>query len=273
VAVISNVDNVDPVGAGGNVAYTIVVKNIGPSPDTATGVVLHNVDPAGTSLVSATPSQGSCSGSGPIDCSLGSLTEGATATVVVVVKTSNPGTITDTASVSATTGDPDPSNNSASQNTTVVAGAAAPAQGQAVAGETASDCEVSLPRTSISRNGLDAKRTTIKLVGRTVDFRCLGKTQLGGIKKVRLAIALRDGSQCRFLKQNGDLTSARLCTKYVFFTARLGEVRNGKVPWTFRKRHLDLPKGKYFAFAFGTDSQNNKETKTRRFNKKPFRIH
>ncbi len=263
IAVISNTDNPDPVGAGGNVTYTITVKNIGPSPDTATGVVLHNVDPAGTSFVSATSSQGTCSGNGPVDCALGSLAEGATATIVVTVKTSNPGEITDDASVSATTGDPDPSNNSASQSTTVLGA-------QAVAGE--QECRPAVPRTSISRNGLQAGTTTIKLVGRTVDFRCLHQTALGGIKKVRLAVALRDGSKCRFLKHNGQLTRARSCKKYVFFTARLGQVRNGKVPWTFRKRHLHLPRGRYLAFAFGTDSQNNTETKTRRYNRKGFHI-
>jgi uncharacterized repeat protein (TIGR01451 family) len=264
LAVVSNTDNPDPVGAGGNVAYTITVKNIGPSPDTATGVVLHNVNPAGTTFVSATPSQGTCSGSGPVDCALGSLGDGASATVVVTVKTSNPGTITDDASVTATTGDPDPSNNSASQSTTVLGA-------QAIAGAQA--CSPSAPRSSISRNGFQAKSTTVKLVGRTIDFRCLGQAAAGGIKRVRVAVALKVGSKCRFLKSNGQLTSARACSKRVYFRARLGTIRNGKVPWTFRVRHLNLPAGNYLAFASGIDSQNNKETQTRRYNRKGFSIH
>jgi uncharacterized repeat protein (TIGR01451 family) len=264
VAVTSNVDNPDPVGSGGNVTYTITVKNLGPSPDTATGVVLHNVNPAGTTFVSSGSSQGSCSGSGPVDCALGSLAQGASATVQVTVKSGSPGDITDAATVSATTGDPDPSNNSKSQTTTVLGA-------QAVLGER--ECKPSGPRSSISRNGLQGKTSTIKLVGRTIDFRCLGQSQAGGIKKVRLAIALRVGGKCRFLKKSGGLTSARDCADRVYFSARLGVVRGGKVPWTFRKRHLDLPTGSYVAFAFGTDSQNNKESKVRRFNRKFFRIH
>jgi uncharacterized repeat protein (TIGR01451 family)/CSLREA domain-containing protein len=263
LAVISNVDSQDPVGAGSNVTYTITVKNIGPSPDTATGVVLHNVNPAGTTFVSASSSQGSCSGSGPVSCALGSLPIGATAQVQVTVKTGSAGLITDAASVSATTSDPNPSNDSASQDTTVVAGQVALA---------AAECKPSPPRSSISRNGLQARASTIKLVGRTIDFRCLGQTAVGGIKKVQVAIALLDGSKCQFLKANGDLTGDRSCSDRVFFTARLGHVRGGKVPWTFRKRHLSLPKGKYVSFALGTDSQNNKETDIRRYNRKKFRI-
>jgi uncharacterized repeat protein (TIGR01451 family) len=264
VAIVAIGDSPDPVAAGGNVAYTITVQNIGPSPDTATGVVLHDAIPGGTSLVSATSSQGSCSGA---DCSLGSLAEGATATVTVTVTTSSPGTITDNASVSATTGDPDPSNNSASENTTVLgAGAAIVAPGPG-------ECTPSAPRSSISRNGFQAKTTTIKLVGRTIDFRCAGQTAAGGIKQVRLAIALKDGSKCRFIKHNGDLTASRSCDNRVYFKARLGTIRNGKVPWTFRIRHLDLPRGKYVAFASGIDSQDNAESKARRFNKKTFRVH
>ena len=261
VAVISNVDNVDPVGTGGNVTYTITVRNIGPSPDTATGVVLHNAIPAGTTLVSTpTSSQGSCSAT---QCSLGSLPLNGTATVAVTVKTSAPGVITDTANVTALTSDPNPSNDSASQSTTVVSGPVV---------ATPQECKPSVPRTSISRNGLDAKKTTIKLVGRTIDFRCAGQAAVGGIKRVNIAIALRDGKQCRFLKHNGDLTDPRSCTKFVFFKARLGQLRNGKVPWTFRIRHLSLPSGRYEALALGTDSQGNQEKSLRRFNRKFFRI-
>jgi hypothetical protein len=112
----------------------------------------------------------------------------------------------------------------------------------------------------------------MKLVGRSVDFRCLGQSSAGGIKRVRVAVALRAGDRCRFLNHGGGLTSARACDNRVYFRARLGQIRGGKVPWTFRRRHLDLPAGSYVAFASGVDSQDNKETKVRRFNRKFFRI-
>jgi uncharacterized repeat protein (TIGR01451 family) len=54
---------------GGPISYTIVVTNYGPA--TATGVNLVDTLPAGVTFVSATPQQGSCSGTGPINCSLG----------------------------------------------------------------------------------------------------------------------------------------------------------------------------------------------------------
>jgi ribosomal protein L36 len=89
---------------------------------------------------------------------------------------------------------------------------------------------------------------------------------------VRIAIALKTHGECKFVKRNGNLTKARDCDKPKFFKARLGEIRNGKVPWTFRIRHLDLPNGRYIAEALGTDRQNNNETKLRRFNRKHFRL-
>ena len=50
------------------------------------------------------------------------------------------------------------------------------------------------------------------------------------------AIGLDLGSECRFLRRNGNLGARRDCDNRQFINARLGEVRNGKVPWTFRLR-------------------------------------
>jgi uncharacterized repeat protein (TIGR01451 family) len=247
------------VTVGQNVTYTLKVTNNGP--DVANLVSVSDTLPGGVTFVSASASQGSCSGSGPVTCAIGTLGVGASATVTIVVTTTTAGSKTDTAAVTAPLTDPNAQNDTASATTAVASVAQAPVE-----------CRPSVPRTSISRNGLDAKRTTIKLVGRTIDFRCAGLNTPGGIRRVRLAIALLDGNQCRFLTHSGGLTAARSCKKYLFFTARLGRLRNGKVPWTFRVRNLSLPSGRYVAFAFGTDSQNAKETKTRRFNRKVFRI-
>jgi hypothetical protein len=192
---------------------------------------------------------------------------GDTATVTVTVKTGGAGSITDTATVSATTGDPDHSNDTQAQATTVVAQGVAPGPSQSH-----SQCTPTVPRSSISRNALDARVTTIRLVGRTLDFTCLGLKNGGGIKRVRLAIALHDGSNCRFLTSAGSLTSARSCSSRTYLTAKLGHLRNGKVPWTFRKRNLSLPAGRYDAIALGTDGQNRNESKLRTYNLKHFRI-
>jgi uncharacterized repeat protein (TIGR01451 family) len=63
--------------------YTLSVVNFGPG--AATGVTVTDTLPAGLTLVSATPSQGACSGTSTITCSLGNLANQATATVTLVV--------------------------------------------------------------------------------------------------------------------------------------------------------------------------------------------
>jgi len=112
-------DSPDPVTAGANLTYTISVANNGP--DGATGVTLTDDLPAEVTLVSASSSQGSCSGTATVTCSLGSLASAASATVTIVVTANAAGTITNTASASANEADPDAPNNTASASTTVAA--------------------------------------------------------------------------------------------------------------------------------------------------------
>jgi uncharacterized repeat protein (TIGR01451 family) len=114
---ITKTDSPDPVLAGQNLTYTITVTNGGPS--TATGVTVTDTLPAGVTFVSATPSQGSCSGTSTVTCNLGSLTNGASATITIIVTPTTTGTISNTASVTSGVTDPNTSNNSASQSTTV----------------------------------------------------------------------------------------------------------------------------------------------------------
>jgi uncharacterized repeat protein (TIGR01451 family) len=118
---VSQSDSPDPVTAAGDVNYAVVVANGGP--DGATGVTLQDTIPTGSTFVSATPSQGTCSqSSGVVTCLLGSLASGVGANVSVVVRSptvNTPTTITNTATVSATQGDPVGANNSSSESTTV----------------------------------------------------------------------------------------------------------------------------------------------------------
>lgn len=106
----------DPALVGGTLTYTLSVTNQGPS--TATSVTVTDPLPASVILVSATPSQGTCSSAGgTVTCSLGSLADGATATVTIRVTPAVKATITNTASVSANERDPNPANNSATAST------------------------------------------------------------------------------------------------------------------------------------------------------------
>jgi uncharacterized repeat protein (TIGR01451 family) len=114
---IAKTDFPDPVAVGTNLTYTITVTNNGPS--TATGVTVTDTLPAGVSYVSATPSQGSCSGTSTVTCNLGNLANGASATVTIVVTPTATGTLSNTACASGNESDPDTNNNCSTATTTV----------------------------------------------------------------------------------------------------------------------------------------------------------
>jgi uncharacterized repeat protein (TIGR01451 family) len=117
---VTQTDTPDPVPPGGHVTYTMTVSNLGGT--AAAGVRLRVDPPAGTGFVSVTPSQGSCAGFAPMQCDLGSLPAGASATVAVVVSApATPGTIVNGASITAATIDPNPGNDSSQVSTTVAA--------------------------------------------------------------------------------------------------------------------------------------------------------
>jgi uncharacterized repeat protein (TIGR01451 family) len=116
---ITNSATPNPVLAGANITYTVVVKNNGVA--TATNASFSEAIPANTTFVSATPVPAAgwtCSvTAGTLTCGNVTLAANASATftVVVTVAAGTPsGTvITDTANASATTPDPNPNNNSA----------------------------------------------------------------------------------------------------------------------------------------------------------------
>src|SRR5205085_8911148 len=101
------------VAPGATFTYHLTVTNNGmpTMPATTSGVVLTDVLPAGVTLVSATSSSGTCSGTGTVSCALGTFPSGTTATIDIAVTAPNgTGTLTNTASVAAATNDPDLSN-------------------------------------------------------------------------------------------------------------------------------------------------------------------
>lgn len=114
---VSQTDSPDPVQLGSNVTYTVTATNQGP--DAATGVMVTDTLPSGASFVSATPSQGSCSGTGPVTCDLGALAASANATIDVVVTPSSSGSITNSVTISGNETDAVASNDSSDETTTV----------------------------------------------------------------------------------------------------------------------------------------------------------
>ena len=121
---VTKSDTPDPVVAGGNVTYTIVVTNNGPG--TAANVVVTDALPAGTTFVSCAASIGPCSGpnageNGTVTASPGTIGPLGSVTITLVANvTAGAGTtISNTATASSTSPDPIPANNNGVAATTV----------------------------------------------------------------------------------------------------------------------------------------------------------
>jgi hypothetical protein len=87
---VTQVDTPDPVSSGTDVAYVVTISSgeeEGGAPGSDDdGLILMDTLPAGSTFVSADPSQGICSESeGVVTCDLGDLEEGTAATVQIVV--------------------------------------------------------------------------------------------------------------------------------------------------------------------------------------------
>jgi uncharacterized repeat protein (TIGR01451 family) len=106
--------------AGGQIHYTITVTNNGP--DASTNTTVTDTLPAGVTFVSATPSQGSCSGTTTVTCNVGTLAVSASATIdlIVNVTASEGAVIVNTATADSDETDPTPASGAA----TVTVGAA-----------------------------------------------------------------------------------------------------------------------------------------------------
>lgn len=119
---ITKSDSPDPVTEGGQLTYTIEVRNDGPDPTTNV-VVTDDLAPSDVDLISTTPTQGNCTtqGSQNVSCDLGTIASGDTATVTILVTAKKAGTISNTASVTSDVADPQTANNTATATTTVQA--------------------------------------------------------------------------------------------------------------------------------------------------------
>jgi uncharacterized repeat protein (TIGR01451 family) len=108
---ITKVPSVDHVAVGGQLFYTLLIKNNGPSD--AQRVVVTDAAAPGLTLLSAQGSQGaSCTvAASTVTCGLGTLAAGGTAQVLVSARADQAGELTNRATVESPTKDPDPDNN------------------------------------------------------------------------------------------------------------------------------------------------------------------
>jgi large repetitive protein len=90
------------VRVGERLRYTIRVTNDGPA--AAQDVVVTDTPGGGLETVRVTPSQGSCSGDGPIVCRLGTLASARSATVTLVARVTRTGRVVNAATVVAANG-------------------------------------------------------------------------------------------------------------------------------------------------------------------------
>jgi uncharacterized repeat protein (TIGR01451 family) len=113
---LGKADAPDPVARGDALAYTLTVTNNGPNaaPDA------RLLDTLPTDVTFESASAGCVHSDGQVDCALGTLAPGASATVTITVTPRARGVITNTATVGSPAPDPDRSNNTATTETTVV---------------------------------------------------------------------------------------------------------------------------------------------------------
>jgi uncharacterized repeat protein (TIGR01451 family) len=103
----------------GNITWTIVVTNNGPSADT--GVTITDPMPGGNTFVSATSTQGTCTGGAILTCNIGTMAAGATVTITLVTTPSAAGTQTNTVTVSGNRPETNTGNNTATATVQVTA--------------------------------------------------------------------------------------------------------------------------------------------------------
>ncbi len=99
-----------PVFISSNLTYTIQIQDLGLS-NSADGTMTDTI-PAGTTFVSSTTTQGSCSGTSTVTCTLGAIIRGTTITIAITVTApASPTTLTNTSKVTSSTTDPVLTNN------------------------------------------------------------------------------------------------------------------------------------------------------------------
>ncbi|HEU5214155.1 MAG TPA: hypothetical protein VFU30_01305 [Gaiellaceae bacterium] len=101
----------------GNITWTIVVTNNGPSADT--GVTIADPMPAGNAFVSASSTQGSCTGGAILNCNIGTMAAGASVTITLITTPSSAGTQTNTVMVAGNRPETNTANNTATASVEV----------------------------------------------------------------------------------------------------------------------------------------------------------
>ncbi|MFB9063493.1 hypothetical protein ACFFUQ_05615, partial [Flavobacterium branchiarum] len=107
-SIVKTVNNTTPA-VGSNVVFTLVATNNGPS--ASTGIIVTDLLPAGYTYVSSTPPIGTTYASGTGVWNIGTLANGANATLTITATVNATGSYANTASINGNENDPTPGNN------------------------------------------------------------------------------------------------------------------------------------------------------------------
>jgi uncharacterized repeat protein (TIGR01451 family) len=241
---LSKTASPEPVSAGGKLTYTITARNLSTT-NSASNVAVNDPLPAGVTFKSASASQGLCSGTATVACSLGVVPAGATATVTVAVIPKAAGPLSNTATASAD-GDTHSENNTATATSTVN-GSAAP---------TIESASMTPTRFAVDRNG--SPETLVGAAKKGTKF----AYKLSEDARVVFTIARRQagrrhGKACQ--KPSRSNRHGKRCTRYVRRGAFAQESSAGPNTraWSGKLGKKPLKAGRYRATLKASDAAGN----------------
>jgi uncharacterized repeat protein (TIGR01451 family) len=169
------------LGAG-NITWTMVVTNNGPSDDT--GVKISDPMPAGNTYVSSTTTKGTCTGGAILTCDIGPMAVGETVTITLVTAPSQVGIQTNTATVTGDRPDTNPANNVANASVNITEAPITPpcvlirriTPGQLVVGRR------TVVKIYLSRKGESVKGIRVRIKGAGINVTTKGANSSGLIK-------------------------------------------------------------------------------------------
>lgn len=266
---ITKLASASSVRAGEQVRFTLAVANAGPAD--ASGVTVTDSLPDGLQFVSAQPSQGSCSGTSTVSCSLGTVAAGQSVDVVINATVTRAGEFTNTATVGhdGTYPESTTANNSASAKVT---GTETPVTPDPEPGP--QPCvDTVAPITDLTQRNVRVRRGRVHLSGTTRD----PDPCASGVNRVLVSLARVKGRHlvnCRFLKSKTRYALTKApgmnCQDPVLFLAKGGVTQgtaSARYSFIF---FVDLPDGIYRAQARAFDNAGNKERPTRGRNIRKF---
>ena len=168
----------------GNITWTMVVTNHGPSE--ATGVTVADPMPAGNTFVSATSTKGSCTGGAILNCTIGSMAAGESVTITLVTTPSTVGAQTNTVTVAGSRPETNTGNNSATATVQTVGVITPPKPCVAVSKVTPKQLFVGRKTTltiHLTQGGKAVKGIHVKIKGAKINLRTKASNSKGVVKQ------------------------------------------------------------------------------------------